>query len=188
MARPTRAASSFWISVLVLIAASTMLSCGGGGNGGGTGGGNPPSVPTGLTATPGDKQVALAWTASAGATSYNVKRSTSSGAEITVSSPTGASYTDTNLTDGTKYYYEVSAVNATGESANSSEVSATPNVIPAAPTGLTAAPGNAQVVLSWTASMGAASYNVKRSTNGSGYATISSPSTVGYTDNTVTNG
>jgi hypothetical protein len=127
MARPTRAASSFpWISVLVLIAASTVLSCGGGGYGGGTGGGNPPSAPTGLTATPSDKQVALAWTVSAGASSYNVKRSTTSGAEKTISSGTGASYIDMNVTDGTTYYYVVSAVNSYGESGNSSEKSATP--------------------------------------------------------------
>ena len=91
------------------------------------GGGSAPSAPTGLTATPGNAQVALSWTASTGATSYNVKRSTLSGSGYaTVSSPTGTSYTNTGLTNGTTYYFVVSAVNASGESANSSQASATP--------------------------------------------------------------
>ena len=149
MARLTRAAASFpWISVLVLIAASTMLSCGGGGYGGGTGGGNPPSAPTGLTATPSDKQVALAWTASAGASSYNVKRSTTSGAETTISSGTGASYIDMNLTDGTKYYYVVSAVNSYGESGNSGEVNATPAAL-APDVTITVDPSKATPISPW---------------------------------------
>ena len=83
--------------------------------------------PTGLTATPGNGQVALAWNASSGATSYNVKRATVSGGPYTVvASPTSTSYTDTGLTNGTTYYYVVSAVNSGGESADSSQVSARP--------------------------------------------------------------
>ena len=39
----------------------------------------PPAVPSGLQATAGNAQVALTWTASCGATSYHVKRSTVSG-------------------------------------------------------------------------------------------------------------
>ena len=35
-------------------------------------------------------------------------------------------YTDTGLANGTTYYYEVSALNAGGQSTNSSQVSATP--------------------------------------------------------------
>ena len=104
-----------------------MLSCGGSGSSGGGGNNNPPAAPTGLTATAGNAQVMLSWTASTGATSYNVKRSTTSGSGYaTVSSPTGTSYTNTGLTNGTPYYYVVSAVGTGGESANSSQVSATP--------------------------------------------------------------
>jgi len=87
----------------------------------------PPSAPTGLTATAGNAQVSLSWTASSGATSYNVKRATvSGGSYTTVASPTTTSYANTGLTNGTTYYYVVSAVNGAGESANSSQVSATP--------------------------------------------------------------
>ena len=88
---------------------------------------SPPAAPTGLTATAGDAQVALTWNASATASSYKVKRATTSGGPYTVvATPTTTSHTDTGLTNGTTYYYVVSAVNASGESANSSQVSATP--------------------------------------------------------------
>ena len=92
------------------------------------GGGSPPSAPTGLSATAGNAQVSLSWTASTGATSYNVKRSTTNGGPYsTVASPTGTSYTNTGLTNGTTYYYVVTAVNANGESGNSNQASATPS-------------------------------------------------------------
>src|SRR5205823_13848907 len=41
-----------------------------------TSGSIPPAVPPNVTATAGNGQVALSWSASNGATSYNVKRST----------------------------------------------------------------------------------------------------------------
>ena len=88
---------------------------------------NSPPTPTGLAATPGNAQVALAWTASSGATSYNVKRATTSGGPYsTVGTPATNSFTNTGLTNGTTYYYVVSAVNGGGESLNSTQVSAAP--------------------------------------------------------------
>ena len=57
-----------------------------------------------------------------------MKRSTASGAETTITNVTGVNYTDTQVNNGTLYYYEVSAVNAFGESANSAEVSAMPQL------------------------------------------------------------
>jgi hypothetical protein len=180
------------LSLIHLLLALWLVSgCGGGGSSGGGGGGNPPSAPTGLSATAGNQQVSLSWIASTGATSYNVKRGTASGGPYTtVSSPTTTSYTDTGLTNGTTYYYVVSAVNSYGESANSSEVSATPLAPPAAPTNLTATAGNQQVSLSWTASTGTVTgYHVKRSTtNGSGYTQVGAPTTNAYTDTGLTNG
>lgn len=88
----------------------------------------PPPAPTGLAATAGNAQVALTWSASSGATSYIVKRSTTNGGPYTnvATGVTGTSYTNTGLTNGTAYYYVVSAVNANGSSANSSQVTATP--------------------------------------------------------------
>jgi hypothetical protein len=150
-----------------------------------------PPTPTGLAAVAGNNQVALTWNTSSGATSYNVKRSTTSGSGYaTIASPTTASYTDTTAVNGTTYYYVVSAVNGGGESANSSQVSATPvSPAPPVPTGVTASAGNNAVLVNWTASSGATSYNVKRSTtSGSGYGTIGVPSMPFYTDPTAVNG
>src|ERR1039457_4413757 len=97
---------------------------------------NPPAAPTNLVATAGNGQVGLSWSASSGATSYNVQRATTSGgAYTTIASPTTTSYTDTGLTNGTTYYYVVSAMNTAGQSANSSQVSATPQ--PGIPPGTT---------------------------------------------------
>jgi hypothetical protein len=166
-----------------------LASCG---SYGGGGGGNAPSAPTGLAATPGNAQVTLNWNASSSATTYYVKRSTTAGTETQIATPTSTSYTDTGLTNGTKYFYVVSAYNSYGQSPNSAEVSVTPTAPatpPVAPTGLQATAGNAQVTLSWSASSGATSYHVKRSTtNGSGYTQISVPATTGYIDTGLTNG
>jgi arabinoxylan arabinofuranohydrolase len=87
----------------------------------------PPAAPTGLTATAvSSSQINLSWTASSGATSYNVKRATVSGGPYTtVASPTGTTYNNTGIAASTTYYYVVSAVNAGGESANSTQASAT---------------------------------------------------------------
>ena len=150
-----------------------------------------PATPTNLVASGGNGQVGLSWSVSSGATSYNVGRSTTSGGPYTtIASPTGTSYTDTGVTNGTTYYYVVAAVNTAGTSANSSQVSATPQLaVPATPTNLVASGGNGQVGLSWSVSSGATSYNVGRSTTSGGpYTTIASPTGTSYTDTGVTNG
>ena len=189
-------ARGFRIPFLYSLAGLLFLSAGcgsyGGGNGGGGGGGSAPAVPTGLAATPANAQVNLTWNASSGATGYYVKRSTTSSAEAQIAAVSTTSYSDNNVTNGTKYYYVVSAYNSYGQSANSAEVNATPMAPatpPAAPTGLTATAGNAQVTLAWSASGGATSYHVKRSTtNGSGYTQVSAPTMTGYLDTGLTNG
>jgi fibronectin type 3 domain-containing protein len=158
--------------------------------------GNPPEgttvppIPASLTAVAGNAQVALNWSPSSGATSYKVKRSTTTGGPYTeISSPAGPNFTDTDLTNGTIYFYVVSASNSAGQSANSAEVSATPALsAPAAPTGLAAAPGNAQVTLTWNASSGATSYHLKRSTASGAEMQISAPTSNNFTDTRLTNG
>jgi len=181
---------------LSLVAAALLVGCAGVTSGSLTGGGGTvPATPAGLVATAGNAQVSLIWTGSSGATSYNVQRSTASGGPYTsVGTPTAATYTDTIVTNGTKYFYVVSAVNAAGTSANSTEVSATPmapsNLTPpAVPANLKATAGNAQISLSWTASSGASSYNVQRSTTSGGpYTRVGTPASAAYTDTNLTNG
>ncbi len=136
-----------------------------------------PPTPVGLAATPGNGQVALGWTASAGATSYNVKRATSrAGPFIILTNLAATSFTDTTATNGVTYFYAVSAVNASGETINSGQAKAMPtDVAPAPPTGLTAeAVSASRIELAWTNSAGANSYTVKRATvDGGPYTAIS---------------
>lgn len=119
--------------VLILYLSLAANSCGGGG--GSTpssptnGVGSAPSAPTNVSAEPGDGQVTVSWSSVTNAESYNIYWSYSSG--VTKSNGTkisGAtsSYVHTGLTNGTTYYYVVTASNLIGESAESSEVSATP--------------------------------------------------------------
>ncbi|HEY2082456.1 MAG TPA: Ig-like domain-containing protein [Verrucomicrobiae bacterium] len=83
--------------------------------------------PTGLTATGGNAQVTLNWTASPGATSYRVKRATVDGGPYTTLATTSAlSFFNSGLANGVIYYYVVSAVNGSGEGANSSQINVTP--------------------------------------------------------------
>ncbi|WP_024347851.1 Ig-like domain-containing protein [Lacrimispora indolis] len=73
-------------------------------------------------------KVGLTWTAASEATDYLVKRSTSQGGPYTTIATgiTDTSYTDTDVINGTTYYYVVSSVNTGVEINNSNEVSATP--------------------------------------------------------------
>jgi len=87
-----------------------------------------PYPPSSLSATDGNTAVALNWSPSANATSYNVKRAVVSGSYSTIAGVSGTTYNDTPLSNGTTYYYVVSAVNNVGEGANSDPVTATPSL------------------------------------------------------------
>ena len=86
-----------------------------------------PATPVGLTAVASNSAVFLSWNGSSNAMFYNVKRSlVSGGSYTTMGGPTATNYVDTDVTNGTTYYYVVSATNLVGESANSVEASARP--------------------------------------------------------------
>ncbi|MFA4819091.1 MAG: Ig-like domain-containing protein [Patescibacteria group bacterium] len=92
-----------------------------------------PATPSGLAATTaGSSQINLTWTQTSNATSYDIYRSTSLsgtysriGSEPTVSSGSTTAYSNTGLTGGTAYFYKITALNGSGESAASSAVNAT---------------------------------------------------------------
>lgn len=149
-----------------------------------------PLAPTSVTGSVYGGAVQLSWNASAGATSYNVKRASVSGGPYTslATGVTTNAYTDSTVAAGATYYYVVAAVSAGGTSPDSAAASVTvPNPVP---TGVTATGGGGSVTVSWTAASGATGYNVKRSTvSGGPYTTIATSVTaVTYTDLTVTSG
>jgi fibronectin type 3 domain-containing protein len=149
-----------------------------------------PLPPSGVKATPGNTQVALSWNASSGATRYTVKRATVSGGAYTViASQTSTNYTDTGLTNGTTYYYVVTASNSAGESGNSSEVSATPQATStAAPTNLTAnatKPGSINLRWNQSTTLGVTQNRIYRRTSSGTYPstpTATSSATTSYVD------
>lgn len=119
----------------------------------------PPSAPSGLTATAvSSSQINLAWTDnSSDETNFVVARSTTAGGpytDIATLAAGSTSYSNTGLTASTTYYYVVRATNAVGASANSNQASATTQAAPAVP----AAPSNlaatvisrTQINLTWT--------------------------------------
>ena len=132
----------------------------------------PPSTPTNLTAatTTGSTSVTLSWDASPTATEYAVFDGTRSGDESGTPgcTTTSTSCTVTGLTTGTRYFFEIEALDAAGPSAMSTEVQEVAGVNPpAAPTALTATattvgsgPGSDSVTLSWHSSAGATEYDV----------------------------
>ncbi|HVR85207.1 MAG TPA: SBBP repeat-containing protein [Planctomycetota bacterium] len=151
----------------------------------------PPAAPAPLTATGGNTQVLLQWTTSAGAVSYTVKKSGTSGGPYTPLSQglTVTTFMDRGLQNGIAAYYVVSATGVGGESPNSSEASATPQALPNAPSNLTAIAADAQITLSWTGVAGATGYDVLRSTvTGGPYTSVGTPSGTIFTDTGLTNG
>jgi autotransporter-associated beta strand protein len=164
-----------------------------------------PPAPASLTLISGKAQTVLNWPPAAGATSYTILRSTTSGTSgysLLASNVAGpvcgstfqpAGYLDTTASNGTIYYYEVESVNVSGSSAATTFASGAPSSsapgVPAAPTGLTLSDGNEQALLNWTASSGASYYLVERAqTSGGPYSVVdSSVTSTSCTDTGLSN-
>src|SRR5436309_1925064 len=167
---------------------------------------SPPSAPQNLAATGGNAQVTLTWQAPASdggspITNYKIYRGGAPTTETLLTTVGNVlTYTDSAVTNGVTYYYQVSAVNSPGEGAKSNEASATPNTPPppptppSAPTNLVATGGNAQVGLTWQAhgSNGGSTITNYKIYRGGAPSTETLLTTVGavtsYTDTAVTNG
>ncbi len=156
-----------------------------------------PGAPELISATGGDGQVSLAWSApssngGATITGYNVYRGTTSGGKTLLASVGSVNaYTDSTALNGQTYYYAVSAVNTVGEGARSNERSTTPATVPGAPSLITAKAGNGGVALSWNApaSNGGAAitaYRIYRGTTSGGETLLVTVGNVtAYTDTTA---
>ena len=117
-----------------------------------------PSAVTDLATVPGNRQVALTWTApsdgGSAITDYTIQfKASTDSSWNTFTDPvigtTGA--TVTGLLNATSYDFRVATTNVVGTSAYSSAVSGTPRTTPGLPTSLVATPTNGQVTLSWSA-------------------------------------
>jgi hypothetical protein len=84
-----------------------------------------PGIPTGVSISASSGQITISWNAVTGATSYNIYWATTSGVNTSSTKIAGANspYIHTGRTNGTTYYYKVSAVIAGNESGLSTEVS-----------------------------------------------------------------
>ncbi len=130
-----------------------------------------PSAPQNIQIVSGDSQASISWNSVSGATSYNIYWNTIGGVTTSDNQIVGATspYVHTSLTNGTAYYYIVTAVNAAGESTQSSEVAAPsqpPSGPPSAPQNIQTSSGNNQVTVSWNNVSGATSYNIYWNTTG----------------------
>jgi fibronectin type 3 domain-containing protein len=161
-----------------------------------------PSAPT-LTSSAGNATVTLTWNAPADGgsaiTGYRVYRSTSTGTETLFASvgPSTTSFTDSTVTNGGTYFYQVSALNNVGEGARSNETSAQPSApatVPGAPTCSVKVLPKSGMRVSWTVPTNGGSaitgYSVYRSTS-TGTETLLTTVAAGatsYTDSATTRG
>ncbi|MBO4205654.1 fibronectin type III domain-containing protein [Micromonospora echinofusca] len=155
-----------------------------------------PAAPTGLTATAGNGQATLSWTASTtGNVTYNVyqRNASANGSWQKLALPvTGTSMTAAYLANGSTYEFKVSASNASGTGGFSNVASARPMPPPPSPaSGLTATPGDGKVTLRWTASPTPnVSYWVELRSNGGSWRRlpVALSTCCTYTVNILTNG
>jgi predicted CXXCH cytochrome family protein len=155
-----------------------------------------PGAPTGVTATTGDTQAGVAWTAPASdggsaILDYTVTASPADIGPFTTADAT-PSATITGLTNGTTYTFTITARNANGSGPSSgASNSVTPSTVPDAPTGAAAAPGDTQADVSWTAPVSDGGspildYTVTSSPGGLTATSATSPATVtGLTNGTA---
>ncbi len=119
--------------------------------------GGAPAKPTGLSAAPDNAGATLTWDDphDASITGYQVKQGDAAWVDITGSDDSTTSHTVGSLTNGTAYTFRIRAVNdhdgdRTADPGPASDaVTVTPG-LPAAPASLVAAPGDAEVTLTWT--------------------------------------
>lgn len=145
---------------------------------------NVPEAPVGLTATAGNGKVTLTWNTSEGAATYRVRRNDGSG-WVNYADATGTSYVDTNVKNGTRYYYAVYA----GKGNKWSEASQIVNAVPVASVvqNVSATIAGGGVVVKWNALSGATKYRIRRN-DGSGWVNYVDVNATGYTDTNVKNG
>ncbi|MCD1260358.1 S-layer homology domain-containing protein [Paenibacillus athensensis] len=132
-----------------------------------------PDAPALQTATPGDTRVELSWLGVQGAAGYKIFKRSTSGSDYSLVHTTGANtsrYVVEGLENGTTYYFVIQATNTAGDSPNSAELEALPQMPPPGTPQLAAdQAGNAEVWISWPAVPDAFAYKVFMTTDSGAY-------------------
>ena len=158
-----------------------------------------PARPTGLQAAPGNGRVTLTWDDPGKDVYIEFYRYTTDGGETWTEIPDSRStvqgqltrYTVPSLTNGQAHTFAIQAENDTGASPVSAAVTATPRGgAPAKPTGLSAAPGNAAVTLTWDNPRDASitKYQIKQDAANWADISGSDAGTTSHSVGTLTNG
>ena len=165
---------------------------------------------TGVGVAPGNAQLVVTWTAVDNATGYTVQWTSGGQAyntgdrQATVTSGSTTSHTITGLANGTEYTVQVSATRTgANDGPPSDEMTGTPFTTPPPPPpvtnlaqvlGVGVAPGNAQLVVTWTAVDTATGYTVQWKSGSQAYntgdrqATVTTGSTTSHTIPSLANG
>jgi len=158
-----------------------------------------PDAPSNLVAEAGNRSVRLRWNApvhdgGAPVEGYRLYRGAGNSTAEFLAATNLTEYLDVNLTQGTMYYYSVSARNIAGEGPLSALAMATPGTVPTAPRRLNVSSGNKMVALGWLAPEDSGGFAITQYSvyRGSSPANISLLTRLGavlnFTDANVTNG
>jgi parallel beta-helix repeat protein len=160
----------------------------------------PPSEPINFKAFGGVSYILLTWASpifdgGSPVTNFTIYRGTKSGFEFFYNITENVSYfNDTLVTNGTTYYYLVSAINIAGEGLSSNETNAKPISVPSSPRDLHTMAGDQYVNLTWSvpSSNGSSiisNYIIYRSEiKGEETYYLKIGSVLSYNDTNVTNG
>jgi fibronectin type 3 domain-containing protein len=148
-----------------------------------------PAAPVVTAIAASTTQINVSWPAVTGASSYIVASAPDGSTWTPLATQAGTTYQNTALTADTAYYYQVTAVNASGDSVVSNVAS--PSTLLAAPTGFSLSVASAnEIDLTWSAVTDATNYTILRSPNGTTWTTLTAnpaltSSSTGYADTTV---
>jgi fibronectin type 3 domain-containing protein len=136
-----------------------------------------------LTATQASSSVVLRWSSVSGATAYNIFRGDIFGGTYNqlAQNVGGNSYNDSTVTVGIPYFYYIEAIDVNGSGSDSNTVSGVAgSTALATPFGIAASPDNTSAIsITFSPVVGAASYNLYRSTSAGGEGLV--PVAVGIT-------
>ena len=138
-----------------------------------------------LTLSKSDGKVKLQWDAVKSATKYYIYRGTSSDNLQYYDTTTKTSYTNSSVTSGTRYYYQVKAVSVFYEQEFTGSKSTSKSTIPLATPQLKAVMSAGAAKLSWNAVTGASKYYIYRGTSSDNLQYYDTTTKTSYTNTSV---